>query len=238
MDKTLNSSRVYDVAKMIAVLLVVLAHATRMHTPYGAFSPMNKASKLWILTEYIYQFHMPLFIFLSGAIWGACIQRGKYENKTAFLLTKTKRLLIPYCVFGLLYVAPVMCLLGVTDLGFLRYCIDGIIVSRDARHLWYLLALFWIFAFMIIFRKVLLKHWAFRLFAVILSTGLYFHCGWVPDILQLWGACKYLVFFVSGVAPPFLLRSLHGGLPQALVDDTLPCRCPAGTILPKPEPIH
>ena len=145
MNKKSNPSAVYNIVKFITVLLVVFAHSTRMYTSGGAFSPLNQSIILAKITDYIYIFHMPLFMFVSGAVYGLCIQQGKYEKKLDFIRNKAKRLLIPYYVFGLFYVAPVMCLTGLTNQGYFSYCFTGILRSLNSRHLWFLLALFIIF---------------------------------------------------------------------------------------------
>ena len=96
---------VYDMAKILTTLLVVLAHATRMYTTTGAIHPINKSLLLANVTEYIYQFHMPLFILLSGCIYDYCLTKGRYKANINFLIGKARRLLIPYLFFcNLLYV--------------------------------------------------------------------------------------------------------------------------------------
>lgn len=75
-DSSLEQSRAYDLLRVIATILVVVGHCTyfKICTNYGgcdysylfinesyAFKIINK------MTEFIYIFHMPLFIALSGA---------------------------------------------------------------------------------------------------------------------------------------------------------------------------
>ncbi len=63
-----------DIAKGIAIILVVLGHAT------GAS----------IMGKYIYSFHMPLFFIISGM----CFSKGKYDFPT-FLQKRFKQLFLP-----------------------------------------------------------------------------------------------------------------------------------------------
>ena len=74
-----NSNRIHflDVAKGIGIYLVVLGHVT--HSEW-----------LWY---YIWQFHMPLFFFISGLLYSP-----KHFFKD-FLIKKTKSLYIPYVIF-------------------------------------------------------------------------------------------------------------------------------------------
>lgn len=198
MNKKSNPSSVYNIVKVITVLLVVFAHSTRMYTSVGAFSPLNQSVILAKITDYIYIFHMPLFMFVSGAVYGLCIQQGKYEKKLEFIRNKTKRLLIPYFVFGFFYVAPVMCLTGLTNQGYFTYCFFGIVLSLNSRHLWFLLALFIIFIFAILIRECLLKSHYTRVLVLILSGVILLLARYVPGVLQLNSAFSYQLFFVLG----------------------------------------
>lgn len=74
-----------DVARGIAILLVVLGHSF-----YSVESPLNKI----ILT-----FHMPLFFFLSGLVAKIGDKRtGGYR----FVLGKLKTILFPQILLGLI----------------------------------------------------------------------------------------------------------------------------------------
>lgn len=139
-------SKRYDFLKVITTVLVVLAHVTRMYTGEGVITPYNSSSVLAHVTRFIYAFHMPLFIAISGAVYGFCIDNlNKYKDKKQFIKNKAKRLMLPYLVFGLLYVAPIMVIFDFTDMNFLEYSVKGILCSMNPRHLWYLISLFCIF---------------------------------------------------------------------------------------------
>ncbi len=70
-----------DNAKAIGIFLVVLGHL-----PVPEY-----------LATYIYSFHMPLFFFLSGLVF-----KGRESTVLAFARTRSRTLLIPYVVFGVL----------------------------------------------------------------------------------------------------------------------------------------
>lgn len=83
LSESLNTIKVYT------ILLVVLGHALRMYTPDGAFP--NQGT--WLtdkLCSIIYSFHMPLFILLSGCVYGICKAKGKYPTWKLLLTNKTK----------------------------------------------------------------------------------------------------------------------------------------------------
>lgn len=203
MPKKTNPSAAYDITKVITVILVVLAHSTRMYTPAGVVALGKTSSLLGFVTDYIYAFHMPLFMLVSGAVYGLCIQRGKYAKKIPFVANKAKRLLIPYAVFGLFYVAPVMCLLGLTEQNYLQYCIYGIGMSMNSRHLWFLLALFNIFVYAIVIRGWLLKSHKTRLAVVALSCAIFAVAKYLPGRFQIIEACTYQLYFVLGACLHF-----------------------------------
>lgn len=209
MEHRTEDCHLYDFAKTIVALLTVIAHSTIMYTSYGAFSPANGSNLLAMVTEYIYQFHMPMFVFLSGAIYALCIQDGRYGNNADFLWKKTKRLVLPYFIFGFFYVAPAMCLLGLTEQSYLQYCYNGIILSLNSRHLWYLEALFVIFVFAMIVRRLLLHSWKSRIAVLVISALLFFFREHVPPYFQLQKACAYQLYFVCGVMFHFCYKWIY-----------------------------
>lgn len=179
-----EKSKVYDVVKVITTLLVVIAYVTRMYTPTGVFDPLNESKILDHLTEYIYKFHMPLFVCVSGCVYGYCVEAGKYQNNKFFLKSKVKRLLIPYFFCGSFYVAPIMQLLRIDTQGYWKYCVSGIILSYNSRHLWYIFALFWIFI-LAMFVKPLLKSKKGLCIVLLISLLIYQYAYVIPWTFQL-----------------------------------------------------
>lgn len=189
---------VYSVLKVCTVVLVVLAHVTRMYTSSGAIH-MGENTILTGITTFIYRFHMPLFIFLSGAIYQICITNGKYKSIKVFFWAKLKRLMIPYFTFGILYVAPVVVYTGVTTYSYPRYVLEGIILSHDSRHLWFLWTLFIIF---IITRmlKPIFDRFRFALpYLTILAIAVSaIHDGRFPAWFSIVYVAQYYCYFLMG----------------------------------------
>ena len=82
-------SRTYDILRVVATILVVIGHCTylKISTSYGGcdysflFSDRSITFKLLSkLTEFIYIFHMPLFIALSGALFEKSLIKGHYSS--------------------------------------------------------------------------------------------------------------------------------------------------------------
>lgn len=109
--------------QIIVTFLVIIAHSTRMYTGYGAIDGYKVNETLKFITEFIYGFHMPLFIVLSGFVFAMCLDMNKYKDNKKFIVNKIKRLLVPYFFFGILYVAPTMVLLNVTNDSYFVYCL-------------------------------------------------------------------------------------------------------------------
>lgn len=187
----------YSLLKVIATILVVFAHITIMYTDLGVINPANDSWGLSYITKLIYSYHMPLFVFISGAIYYYLRQeKGKYSNFKNFVSNKAKRLMLPYMIFGILYVAPVMIGFGFTTDNFFSYVANGILLSTNSRHLWYLFCLFNIF---IIFygAEIYVK----KLPAVIKVAALfiiYMMYLEVPNIFQLRATAQYLIYFYLG----------------------------------------
>lgn len=136
-----NYDNVYTVIKVFIMFLVVLSHCTQMYAGSDVVDlPVNPPVKK--LNDYLYVFHMPAFMLTSGSIYRMRIDAGKYENLFKFIVVKAKRLLVPYFFVGLLFVAPTMVYLKLTDDSVIGYFFKGIVLGTNKRHLWYLLVLF------------------------------------------------------------------------------------------------
>ena len=188
----------YSVLKALTVILVVLGHVTIFYSSFGGaiLYPVNKT--LDLVTRWIYLFHMQLFMFLSGAVYQACIQAGKYRSLPSFLLNKGKRLLVPYFTFGALNVAPVMILLGISRDTYFGYFLRGIVLCDNNRHLWFLITLFAIFVIVRLL-KPLFDRLPWSLWVVfagslaLLTISIRF-----PSRFSLYNITRMLGFFLAG----------------------------------------
>ena len=186
-----------DIMKFWGILLVVLGHITNMYTPSGIIQPYDKSEHIAYVSYFIYQFHMPMFVFVSGCVYA--FQCEILKRKYAFgLLVKKKsvRLLVPYAFFGLLLVA-FMVGLGLRDSTF-DYLYQGILLSKDSRHLWYVLMLFevfllfWVIAYGV--EKLRFPQWSLLIIAFLF----YLFASKVPYVLQLGTSFQYLFWFSLG----------------------------------------
>ena len=139
-----------DAAKGAVILLVLLGHAPRlvMREQYAGIDFMY---------FFIYTFHMPLFFFLSGIVYGYNAEKQRKKSCAVFLKEKIRVLLIPWLSFTILLYALVclgnflpgvsgllsgsgMAVMG-TDI-YLTECIRG--MNPYSTHLWYIYTLFFI----------------------------------------------------------------------------------------------
>ena len=186
----------YDALKVLAIILVVLGHISILYGG-GSFGYLPANRFLQGLTSVIYLFHMPLFVSLSGAIYNIGCERGKYGQFLPFLKTKVLRLLVPFVMVGVFFLAPSLVLLRLTELPLLD-CIGNILVGGGMeKHLWYLPALFWIFLFAWLMQKCRVSVVLWFILSVVLAVvcSLFFSFSF----LFLSNAIQYLPYFALGM---------------------------------------
>lgn len=147
-----------DIAKGIGIILVVLGHTLVPQVRETGF-----AGFLWI---FIYNFHMPLFFFLSGYLFEKGLSH--YTNKGKFILGKLQYLMLPYLTFstfaylfiGFSLKIPLLSKVleggGYTSVG-LKDAILQIITYNDHidKHLWFVFSLFLVFLVNILIPKIM-----------------------------------------------------------------------------------
>lgn len=124
-----------DLAKGLAIILVVLGHVIQ-----GSSEQFDHLFSFRV----IYSFHMPLFVFLSGAVAAIAFQSERIQAgvKPAILLAKKKiykaaiRLLLPFIAW---------CVISQLVYGYSENMISALIMAfrRPDTALWFLLAIFY-----------------------------------------------------------------------------------------------
>lgn len=149
------------------------------------------------------------FVFISGLLYYRISTTGKYDNNRSFLINKTKRLLIPYLVWGML-----LCVIFWELQNPIR-------IFYGISHLWFLLMLFEVFV-IVTFTKgfwnnLNIKKSCIVLTAIILFDGCVAKSGIIPRdsegrvLLALQSTLDYLpIFYVGIIVEKFkLYNSLH-----------------------------
>lgn len=181
-----NTGRRYteiDIARGVGIFFVVLGHSIKQ--------PSVSTGWIRLLTYIIYSFHMPLFFCLSGFV-SAKILKMHRKDRVSYVISRAKRLLVPYFVIGLLYI-PVK--LKMSDLAVKAFDVSDIwkllIGQNPDVSLWFLYILFVIEAIC----ALVVNTYNFRSIwygSFFLSVAVY----WVNYDIRV---PKYLFFFLMGI---------------------------------------
>lgn len=143
----------FDIAKGIAILLVVLGHIINFKTPLS----------LWI-----YSFHMPIFFIIAGILI-----RYKNETKSDMKVVLKKKflsLLVPYISFSLIYIVYEFynsIIMHTMTLESFKLDIYMTLCLRGIGTLWFLPALFFGEVLFILIMKVNINKY-FKVFVILL----------------------------------------------------------------------
>lgn len=144
---------------------MVIGHETyyQIETKYGGIYYQNlmdvskvNDSYFHIITGYvttfIYTFHMPLFIALSGFLFEMQLKKGKYKELKKLVVNKFRRLLIPYFIVWMLWNLPIKYISGYyNEKSFSDIMMQ--ILFPDSVYLWFLISLFCAFIIVFLLKK-------------------------------------------------------------------------------------
>lgn len=132
--------------RIIATMLVLIGHCTTLSygtsthlvdTFSGAFPISQGIFRL--IFSYIYSFHIPLFVTLSGALFDRESNDGHFMN---FVKKKVRRLLVPYFLTATILYIPTRYFIGYYAKGELtKAFVSDLILGQDINYLWYLIML-------------------------------------------------------------------------------------------------
>lgn len=187
---TLNNIKVYT------ILLVIIGHVLAIYTPLSLFPHIgNKV--IGLLYNFIYSFHMPLFIFVSGTVYAICREKGKYSTWNGLLKSKCKRILVPYITFCLIILFPTLKALGVYDKTLLQWLYDAFF-GLNIRHLWYLLVLFEMFVITYLIESIKKDINHYIILFISLCLAILAYNIKVPPIFQFNMLFRYYIYFIIG----------------------------------------
>ena len=190
--------RELDYLKIIGVLLVVIGHCTSIYTGGWVFTSPVKSSVYGLIASYVYTFHVPMLVFVSGAIYYYCrINKGKYSSLKGLIINKFKRLIVPFLFIGILYSIPIKYIIGMTE-GNIINNIKSFVLGLNTGHLWYLLMLFNIFILFYLYESFILNKKYSIVLNLILFSILYISSGFFTNIFQINRAIQYSIFFYLG----------------------------------------
>lgn len=196
---TSQKSEILTLMSVGLMIMVVLGHTTRMFTAKGIFSNTLQMADLplfdWI-TTYLYSFHMPAFFSVSGCVFYIVKESyNKYNLKKQFVKKKILRLIVPYYVFLILIVLPILYIVKfIPPQHIFGYIKGNLFFIGDSRHLWYLPTLFGIFILFYFSYSIFRNH----KFLSLCICLLFWTCSQFLTMPVISNICYYLIFFYLG----------------------------------------
>ncbi len=184
---------------IIGIVLVVLGHS--------GYAGTNIAEDCPCLFKWIYNFHMPLFFFISGFLFSLTNESFMQMDKKKLMKKKLQRLLVPYLVLGVVLwgVKYVFSSFASVDRQFSITSFFEMFVAPSTEgstmgYLWYLITLFMVFVLMAIFPVLHMdmkrSKWCL---IVIVTSWLLWQWGGNIDWLNMGAVLWYMPFFVIGI---------------------------------------
>jgi fucose 4-O-acetylase-like acetyltransferase len=187
-----------DAAKGLAIFLVVLGHVVARDPPEG---------NVWytVMKSMVYEFHMPFFMFLSGAVFFVTFARVRPGEATAFIRGRATRLLPAFFAFALIIWAAKT--VGGQFLHVDNKTEEGLfdllkILTRPsesvATSLWYIYVLFQLYViFAVILSATRRVLWPSVVLATIATAS--FHIVQITNAFALALVAEFAVFFAIGM---------------------------------------
>ena len=189
--------------KTILMFFVIIGHSISFWNGawFTALTPEKTSTIFKYLSIFIGGFHIYGFALISGYIFYYLkIEKHKYQNYLSFILTKFKRLIIPFIFVLVCWVIPI-------NQYFFKYKSNEIIfrylLGTNPSQLWFLLMLFWVFIIFWPLAHFVDQHsfYGFIIMCCFYLVGL-FGSNICSNYYMIWTACTYVLFFGCG----FLIR--------------------------------
>ena len=140
--KTEKNLDAVSVMKAIMMVTVVLGHSCIVfqQNNWGGVIPATKSGLLSTVVQFLATFHTYSFVFASGYLFSyQRYSRGKYRDLFIDIRHRATRLLVPYCVFAVLWAGPIDVLLkGIS----IKEALHSYFFVLSAAQLWFLVMLF------------------------------------------------------------------------------------------------
>ncbi len=189
-----------NVIKTIMMLLVIIYHAVCLWAEGGWFNqaPAISSPILGRISNVLNFIHIYTFAFVSGYLfYYNKFETQKYDSFKTVALKRAKRLLLPYIIVALIWVIPFyVYFYSPTPIDVVR---KYLLVEAPSQ-LWFLVMLFVLFCLFYLLSNI------FNKCKIVLGGGIsigFYVLGiigniFLPNIFQIWTACKYLFFYWLG----------------------------------------
>lgn len=200
--------------KVMLMLLIVLYHSILFWK--GNWFPIEPAERnqlFSIVAVWLNSFHIYGFVAVSGFLFAYLkFEKNKYREFLPFLRNKWCRLIVPYLFAALLWVMPWYCFYfdTATTQVFLKF-----VLAQSPSQLWFLWMLFDVFVLIWPLSDVI-RH---KPLVGVLIALMFYAVGVVgrmilPDLFQIFTACRYVIFFVMGMLIETHAASLLRRIPK------------------------
>lgn len=164
--------------RILVTLVVIFYHSSELYIDDNCGVGFPRIPLYENLDVFIGLFQMPMFVFISGFLFGMQMAKRKYENLGQWFTKKAQRILLPLLVFALAYYLIIP-----------KTILDNEIWYNSVGHLWFLEMLFECFLLQWVLRR--LKAWQQLMIAAaitVISTK-------IPLVIGLNSLCIYFVYF-------------------------------------------
>lgn len=182
-----------EILQAFGILCVFLGHALRIYHDGGWY--FHKTQTIFafdIIDKFIYSFHMPLFMFLSGFLF--YLNKDKIQNAWEYVLKRVKRLLLPFYLAGFLYVLPMICFINPLDKS-IGFYYTSFLTLDYTWHLWFLIDLFILTLFFVLYYFKFNKINKYVVLAVLIGINLLATIGPSSCLARI---PKFAIFFYLG----------------------------------------
>ena len=182
-----------EILQAFGILCVFLGHAFRIYHDGGWY--FHKTQTIFafdIIDKFIYSFHMPLFMFLSGFLF--YLNKDKIQNAWEYVLKRVKRLLLPFYLAGFLYVLPMICFINPLDKS-IGFYYTSFLTLDYTWHLWFLIDLFILTLFFVLYYFKFNKINKYVVLAVLIGINLLATIGPSSCLVRI---PKFAIFFYLG----------------------------------------
>ncbi len=148
---------------------------------------------------------VPTFVFCSGFLFQSSMQNKKISTSVA-IFKRGKKLLLPFFIYGLLWLVPIYTLLDIPVNGRPKgtSLIDGyksMLIGQFCDLTWFLLMLFWVTIIWILLRALLKKERF--IIGIIVAVGLYFASHYLLANVNYYKINQidiYIIIFFAGAS--------------------------------------
>ena len=213
-----------DLMKTIAMFLVIAAHCTLFFSgnEFWLIKADQENTVLKWISKFVVLSVVPVFTFASGFLLQLSLQKKK-SSMVDLIRKKAVRLLIPYFVYGTLWLVPTYTLFDIPSFGrdSGASLIDGykaMALGKFSDVAWFLLMMFWVTLIWILLRGLLKK--ANLIYGAMVSVILYFAVHFFLGQIDYYKISQidiYIIVFFVGAACFYLSDAVYENVSERIL---------------------